>query len=78
MREDRNDTAITPAKNMAHSAAGWGNLTVSQRIERAAEEARANGTYGRPTPSAADEAAFKEKVAQSLGLGKGGKKIHRH
>ena len=46
-----NDIAITPAAVMARSAAGWGNLTVSQRIERAAAEAIANGTYGKPTPA---------------------------
>lgn len=46
-----NDVAITPAKVMARTPASWRNLTVSQRIERAAAEARANGTYGKPTPA---------------------------
>lgn len=46
-----NDIAITPAAVMARSAPGWANMTVLQRVERAAAEARANGTYGKPTPA---------------------------
>lgn len=74
---NENNIAIVPAKVMSKTPPNLRGLSMSQRSAFFQAEARANGTYGKPTPSAAEEAEYNEKVAESLGLGKKSKLVRK-